>query len=339
MLFAGILNAQYKFEAGDLTKIIRAIGTYDQSTSGSVQVDLKQPGTGIVWDFSNLNMGNVIQFEYTFEKINNNGNPYFPEANYVFTENDMPHSGWSAITYVKLDNNRLSVLGKKMIDGGNSSQSRHGSDYYYPLPLQYGTTWHSVRYDTLSLWDVIENQRYFNKVDATGKLKLPSGEYDCLRIRTSIVQMDGSYMGLKYYFLSKDYVLLAIVTSQPNDTTYNFTNASGVEYYTGFTGIGSGEVQKVRPETYSIFQNYPNPFNPSTTIRINIPEVTYGQLCVYNIRGDLIKVLFQGRMLGGEHKAVWDGTDQYGNKVSAGIYIYKFTSPKFTNSMRMVLLK
>jgi len=333
------LYSQIQFEAGDFTKYSRAVGTYEQSTSGNVAVDLKQAGANITWDFSNLDMGNPIHYEYTFQRINGLANPYFPNANYMFIEEEGANPGWRAITYVKINDDSLQLLGKKMVDGADSSQSQHGSEYVYPLPLKYGIKWHSVRYDTMALWSVIENQKYFNEVDAYGKVKLPSGEYDCIRIRTSIIQLDGSYMGLKYYFFSKNYKILAIVTSLPNDSTYNFSNASGVEYYTGFTGITSQKYQKLRPEKFTLGQNYPNPFNPGTTIVFNLPDVVYGELAVFNVKGEKIKTLHHGRLLSGQHKVSWDGTDASGQQVAGGIYIYKFSSSKFSQSKRMILLK
>ena len=254
-------------------------------------------------------------------------------------EKEDGNPGWSAQSYLKIVDDSLIVLGKKMIDEADSSQSQHGSNYYYPFPLEYGTKWQSVKYDTMGLWGVIENQKYYNEVDAYGTLKLPSGDYECLRLRTSVVQMDGSYMGLKYYFLSKDYIIMAIVTSQPNDTTYNFSNAVGVEYYTGFTGIGFPKPRTVHPEHFQLAQNYPNPFNSVTTITFDLPKVVYGELSIYNIAGQKIKTLRYGRFLSGRHQAIWDGTDFSGQQVASGTYICKFTSSEFEASERMLLLK
>jgi len=331
--------AQISIQAGDLTKYNRAAGTYQQSTSGSVQVDLKQPGTGMYWDFSALNMGSPIEFDYTFQKIDGMENPYFPQANYVMIEHEEGNPGWAATSYVKITDEKLQIIGKKMEDGSGSSQSQHGDNYYYPLALEYGAKWRSVRYDTLALWGVIENQSYYNEVDACGTVKLPAGEFDCLRVRTSIVQEDGSYKGLKYYFLSKDLLLLAIVTGQPNDTTYNFSNAVGVMMYTGFTGLRRPHTQTGTPSSFRLGQNFPNPFNPATTISFDVPQLTYGELAVYTVTGKKVKTLYHGQILPGTHKAVWDGTDEKGRQAGTGVYIYRFASRSYSHSRRMLLIR
>lgn len=94
----------------------------------------------------------------------------------------------------------------------------------------------------------------------------------------------------------------------------------------------------VTPEVH-LNQNYPNPFNPSTTISYSLPEAGQVRLEIYNLRGQLVKVLANGEEASGDHRKVWDGTDENGNTVSSCVYFYRLTSPGKTISRRMLLMK
>jgi len=65
----------------------------------------------------------------------------------------------------------------------------------------------------------------------------------------------------------------------------------------------------------------PNPFNPKTEIRFVMTRDNLAQLNIYNIRGEYVKSLVNGRLQGGqEHVLTWDGTDAAGQQVASGTY-------------------
>lgn len=89
----------------------------------------------------------------------------------------------------------------------------------------------------------------------------------------------------------------------------------------------------------SLHQNYPNPFNPNTTIVFDLMESTPVSLEIYNMRGQLVKTLIDGKKNAGTHTAVWDGKDEGGLSVSSGVYLYKVKGGKFSSSKKMILMK
>jgi hypothetical protein len=91
--------------------------------------------------------------------------------------------------------------------------------------------------------------------------------------------------------------------------------------------------------TASVSQNSPNPFNPSTTIRFTVPEQGHVALNVYDAGGRLVRTLVDGVRASGTHDATWDGRDDNGAAVGSGVYFYRFTAGKFSESKKMVLLK
>lgn len=88
---------------------------------------------------------------------------------------------------------------------------------------------------------------------------------------------------------------------------------------------------------FSLGNNYPNPFNPTTSIAFNLPFSTNWSLKIYNVSGQLVKS-FEG-FSSGEVSIDWDGTDNSGDRVSSGIYLYKLSAAHFTATKRMVLTK
>ncbi len=93
------------------------------------------------------------------------------------------------------------------------------------------------------------------------------------------------------------------------------------------------------PDRFILSQNYPNPFNPKTTIKYYLPKQLHVCMKVYNIRGRLIKTLFSGRQPEGNYELVWNGTNEYGRRVSSGIYFYNIITDNFTAARKMILLK
>ena len=82
-------------------------------------------------------------------------------------------------------------------------------------------------------------------------------------------------------------------------------------------------VENIIPNTFALKQNYPNPFNPNTSIEFEIDKHEYVKLIIYDINGRHVKTLADNYFSTGTHKLTWDSLDDYGNKVSSGLYIYQ----------------
>ncbi|MFC1562801.1 YCF48-related protein [candidate division KSB1 bacterium] len=94
------------------------------------------------------------------------------------------------------------------------------------------------------------------------------------------------------------------------------------------------------PKVYALHQNYPNPFNPETTIKFDLPGTSDVTLKIYNIIGQEIKTLINERKNAGYHSIKWDGTNNFGTKVSSGIYIYRMkTNTGYVKTRKLVFLK
>jgi len=103
-------------------------------------------------------------------------------------------------------------------------------------------------------------------------------------------------------------------------------------------GMMSVKVKEI-PTEFSISQNYPNPFNPTTSIKYAIPQDARVSLVVYDMLGQVVKTLVDQEQEAGYYTVRWDGTNDFGSKVSSGIYIYRIIAGKYTSTMKMNLLK
>ncbi len=106
-----------------------------------------------------------------------------------------------------------------------------------------------------------------------------------------------------------------------------------------FTDVNSVDNSSVLPESFHLGQPYPNPFNPSCVIEYSISERAYTTIAVYNILGHKVASLVDGIIPAGNHRAVWNGTDQSGKPVASGIYLYRMEAGEFVDSRKMLLLK
>ena len=85
--------------------------------------------------------------------------------------------------------------------------------------------------------------------------------------------------------------------------------------------------------------NFPNPFNPATTISFELARDSRVELCIFNARGRLVKMLIQDRLPRGSHSVLWTGLDNYGQSVASGVYFYRLRTNDYSAMKKMMLLK
>ena len=93
------------------------------------------------------------------------------------------------------------------------------------------------------------------------------------------------------------------------------------------------------PKKFKLNQNYPNPFNPVTTLGYNLPENELVNITVYDMLGNIINQLVNEVQNSGYNVIQWDATDNQGQPVSAGVYLYAIEAGEFRQTKKMILLK
>ena len=138
-----------------------------------------------------------------------------------------------------------------------------------------------------------------------------------------------------------------LVTGRQNGDYYYLARARDAEeQWSGYSNrevaivnVPTGIDDPIEPKSLSLNQNYPNPFNPQTSIALTVPEKSNAELSVYNILGMKVRTLINGNIEAGEHTVIFDGKDNSGNPVSAGIYFYRLKTEAGSITRKMVLIK
>ena len=114
-----------------------------------------------------------------------------------------------------------------------------------------------------------------------------------------------------------------------NDVTKEILTAGRHGMVTGITP-NTNEI----PSNYSLSQNYPNPFNPTTNISFNLPKDGTVSLKLYDIIGNEVKTLVEGKHNAGVYDIFVDGSG-----LSSGVYFYRLVAGDFTATKKMLLVK
>ena len=85
--------------------------------------------------------------------------------------------------------------------------------------------------------------------------------------------------------------------------------------------------------------NYPNPFNPVTTLRYDLPEDAMVNITIYDMMGRIVSNLVSSQQNAGYKSIQWDATNNTGQPVAAGVYLYSIEAGEFRQTKKMILLK
>jgi hypothetical protein len=117
---------------------------------------------------------------------------------------------------------------------------------------------------------------------------------------------------------------------------------AGVDEIRVMASFGSTDVSEIPASSalsFSLSQNQPNPFSPNTRIDFAIPTKGNVDLAVYDVAGRLVRMLASGAREAGRYSVQWDGKDNGGARVSAGVYFYRLTSQGESLTRKMTVLK
>jgi len=100
------------------------------------------------------------------------------------------------------------------------------------------------------------------------------------------------------------------------------------------TVLVSVDVNENIPADFSLEQNYPNPFNPTTTIKYSLPEKEFVTLKIFDVMGNEVNTVVNEEKLAGTYSVEYSASG-----LASGIYFYQFTTAKYTDTKKFVILK
>ena len=120
-----------------------------------------------------------------------------------------------------------------------------------------------------------------------------------------------------------------------------FAGTEGAQRLQTFIGERAIETALL-PESFTLHQNNPNPFNMMTNISYDVPNIGKAvpvKLYIYNLKGQLIRKLEDRVREAGHYTVQWNGTDDFGEIVSTGIYFAKFAAENVVLTKKLALMK
>ena len=121
-------------------------------------------------------------------------------------------------------------------------------------------------------------------------------------------------------------------------TTWIAQSASG-NGYDIWANILYWQKPVLSQSSFTLYQNYPNPFNSGTEIWYDIPIQGNVKLAVYNLLGQVVKVLVDENQEVKEYVINWDGTNLKGEKAPSGLYLYRLETGSVVLTKKMLCLE
>ncbi len=166
-----------------------------------------------------------------------------------------------------------------------------------------------------------------------------------LNIQETVFE-DGALKGVYSIYKSEDginYMKEIEFEGMPEGFNFPYLLFTETEIFAGFNGATihkydametSNEETKLHPERFMLSQNYPNPFNPSTSISFNLPTTGEVSLKVYNMLGQEVATVVEGRLSSGSHTVNFNAS-----QLASGMYIYRLQAGNHLQTKKMMLIK
>ena len=162
------------------------------------------------------------------------------------------------------------------------------------------------------------------------------GQLSFLHDLMSLVEENNHGMGICYW--APDWISTNQFGSPwENQALFDFYGES----LDAISVFDNSSVAITRTENFSSdnIYNYPNPFNSFTTLRYDLPEDSFVNVTVYDMLGNVVNNLVNTNQSSGYKSVRWDATNNQGESVSAGVYLYKIQAGNFVDTKKMILLK
>ncbi|MDC3297296.1 glycoside hydrolase family 9 protein, partial [Balneolaceae bacterium] len=197
----------------------------------------------------------------------------------------------------------------------------------------------------------IKKPKSIKSVSASRRFNLPFRPGSNVTISWALVEIDSLDI---FYYLSSDSELISIVEAYPavesqyggfeipessGDSIYfRIIDSESQDFFLDSPGyeitISVGIEEQNKLGEFTLDQNYPNPFNPKTQINFSLARDQHVTVEVFDINGRAIAKLIDKPMQVGEYRIGFDASG-----LSSGVYLYKLTTPSFTETKKMLLIK
>ncbi len=335
---------------------VQNTGTFSWSlpfaTSSSCLVRISDPSAGAQPDVSDNLFSIIPKLELSIAS---------PNGGEVWTQGSSRTVVWnssSGIPSVKLEYSVNSGTDWTTIVESTSNQGI----YQWPVPDR-GSNQALIRIskdDDASVSDVSDEP--FTIVGATLSLVSPNGgeSWKVGEQRNILWNSTGSLSSIRIEYSTDAGAWQEITASTENNSRFDWTvpqvnssnvmvrisdaadgtpaDTSDVSFSIGTT-TGVARAGNSVPDHFALSQNYPNPFNLGTFIEFSVPKTAAVFLRVFNLKGELVRTLFDDTLTPGQYTALWTGRDEHGRVQATGVYVYQVRIGEWQASKKLLLVK
>ncbi len=95
--------------------------------------------------------------------------------------------------------------------------------------------------------------------------------------------------------------------------------------------------KSIEANSFSVEQNFPNPFSQGTTIRYSLDKPDSVSIEIFDLQGKRVKTIMSNKPhSNGEYTIEWNGTNDRGGRVEAGVYIFRFRAGSKVQTVSMM---
>jgi len=139
-------------------------------------------------------------------------------------------------------------------------------------------------------------------------------------------------------FDSPQYLLMNIAI-EPSVTSSFIESEMEIDYVRVYEASMLSTQTQTVPVYFNVFQNFPNPFNPITTLKYDLPEDSFVEITIYDMLGNVVNNLVNRNQRRGYKSVQWNATNDQGQPVSTGVYLYRIEAGDYRQTKKMILLK
>ena len=233
-------------------------------------------------------------------------------------------TSWSNVTAANLPNRWITRVIPHPTDSLTAYLTFNGLRWREPIPHVFRTT------DLGATWEDISANLPDAPVNAFAVYSDPQ-QRNHLFVGSDLGAYYSSDDGQSWSYLSSDFPMVSVYDMKVHETAGYLaigTHARSI-YKVALSQIVTGIDRPLagnRPQSFELLQNYPNPFNPSTTIPVKLHQPGRISLTIVDNLGRRVRQLADGVYPAGEHRFVWNGTNDNGKTVNSGIYFVRLES-------------
>jgi hypothetical protein len=214
--------------------------------------------------------------------------------------------------------------------------------YYYNQNHRFIIEWDSIAHNNFGAepnFEVFQiillDPAYYLTETGDGEIIFQYKNVEAPESNTIGIENQSQNIGLQYVY-NADYDPTA--SGLKNEFAIKFTTEP--PFVSIITSVDDEkEGSKLTHSGFGLEQNQPNPFNSHTWINYSLPKPSNVSLNIFNVSGELVRTLQNGKQPAGKYSVEWNGLNNAGNPVSSGIYFYRLRTEGFTGTRKMFILR